>query len=37
VPGQLIRDIQPATALLDLTQDLVDVVGLDVMDPARDR
>jgi hypothetical protein len=37
VPGQLVRHIQPATALLDLTEDLVDVAGLDAMDPARDR
>jgi Bacteriophage head to tail connecting protein len=37
VPGQLIRDIQPATALLDLTEDLVEVAGLDVMGSADDR
>jgi hypothetical protein len=37
VPGQLIRDMQPTTALLDLTEDLVEAAGLDVMDSADDR
>jgi hypothetical protein len=30
VPGQLIRDAQPTTAILDLTHDLVETAGLNV-------
>jgi hypothetical protein len=37
VPGQLIRDIQPTTTFLDLTEDLVEAAGLDVTEPADDR
>jgi len=32
VPGQLIRDAQPTTAILDLTHDLVETAGLNVME-----
>jgi hypothetical protein len=37
VPGQLIRDTQPTTALLDLTEDLVEVAALDAMESTDDR